>query len=81
VYVNNVHDGLSTRVDSSPPVAIDDYTCVDSNDSHVNFNLNYLFTCLLFNCTVCSFIRSSFISNLHFNLGFISLGNFLNNSH
>jgi hypothetical protein len=78
VVVYNCDDGVGTRdVHSSLDISFVNDTC-NYNDGEFNFAyLNHLFSCSVKICKLCTYIRSSFISFIHLNIGFIPLGPFV----
>jgi hypothetical protein len=68
VHNDNLHYGVN-NFDSVNCEMVHDNVCF-SHDNYLNY-LNHLFSCLNFNCTVCSSIRFSFVNALHNSLGFI----------
>jgi hypothetical protein len=78
VVVHNFDNRVSPRdVHSSLDSTLHNDIC-DYNDDEFNFTyLNHLFSCSIINCKFCTYIRSSFISFIHFNIGVIPLGPFI----
>jgi hypothetical protein len=77
VVVYNCDDGVGTRdVHSSLDTSFYNGIC-NYNDGEFNFTYsNHLFSCSIKNCKFCTYICSSFISFIHFNIGFYSCRSF-----
>jgi hypothetical protein len=79
VIVDLIDDSVGTRDAIS---SYDNDSMYMYNGNNLQFcDLNHLINCYISNCKFCLFIGQSFISFMHYNIGFIPLGPFISGNN